>query len=116
MELNVRRSISAWLLLAVFLPMLLVSSAHVHRYGHETQEECRQCTAHHKVHGSHVAKAQAAMHDCVLCQILHLTFLRSSSVVATAPECRILSMSQERTEGLVTLPTGAHAPRAPPVC
>ena len=54
-----KRHIASWLLLAVFVPMLLLSSVHIH----ET--------------------AATWAHDCVLCQFLTLTMLTAAMMVVT---------------------------------
>ena len=114
MELSIKRSVSAWLLLAVFLPALIVSSVHVHKDGHEEETECKQCT-HHKVHSSHIAKTHLVMHDCLLCQILHLTFLPSSSTITLCPVRRIVALAPAWEQSVADRATAIHAPRAPPL-
>lgn len=114
MELRIKRSVSAWLLLTVFLPMLIVSSVHIHREGHEREVECQQC-CHHKVHSSHIAKAHVVMHDCFLCQILHLTFLTSPSTITLCPARHTAAMAPTLRQNILDRPMTIHAPRAPPV-
>ncbi len=66
-----KRKITARLLLAVFLPMLLLSSLHIH----PTQllgigDDCTECVNHHC--GGHIGQQTLTVHDCVLCQFLTL--------------------------------------------
>ena len=70
------RHIASWLLLAVFLPMLLLSSFHFHENHVSEQTECTECVAHH-CHG-HFSQLSDSMHHCVLCQFLTLTFVAGS--------------------------------------
>ena len=69
----IRRQISACVLLAVFLPMLIFSSLHIHEIPQTTDTECSDCV-HHNCHGHLTAMATWA-HDCVLCQFLTLSML-----------------------------------------
>lgn len=73
-KLDNRRHIASWLLLAVFVPMLILSSLHVHeRSVAAPEKECVDCV-HHSCHG-HLAQMASWTHDCVLCQFLSLTFV-----------------------------------------
>ena len=70
------------MLLAVFVPMLLLSSIHVHEESAVVSTTgCVDCV-HHNCHG-HMTSMDQWTHDCVLCQFLTLTF------VATAAICLI---------------------------
>lgn len=68
-----RRQISAIVLLAVFLPMLMLSSLHFHESPQVIDTECNDCV-HHNCHGHLTATATWA-HDCVLCQFITLPML-----------------------------------------
>ena len=68
-----RRYVASWLLLAVFLPMLLLSSFHFHENHVSEQTECTECVAHH-CHG-HFTQADISFDACVLCQFLSLTLI-----------------------------------------
>jgi hypothetical protein len=73
-KLDNRRHIASWLLLAVFVPMLILSSLHVHeRSVAAPEKECVDCV-HHSCHG-HLTQMASWTHDCVLCQFLSLTFV-----------------------------------------
>jgi hypothetical protein len=82
-NLKTKRHIASWILLAVFLPMLVFSSLHIHEGSASTAEtECADCI-HHSCHG-HMTTMSHWAHDCVLCQFLSLTF------IATAAVCLII--------------------------
>ena len=68
-----RRKWYARLLLAVFVPMLLLSLVHVHEQGVADETVCADCE--HHVHHSHLASADFCVDSCVLCQILSLPFV-----------------------------------------
>ena len=113
MKQETRRHIASWLLLAVFVPMLVLSSIHIHETGETITTECADCV-HHSCHG-HMAAAATWAHDCVLCQFLMLTmlvaaaagvvFLLSRGTRVFAPiDCRVAMLAR----GVVCL-------RGPPV-
>ncbi len=114
MELKIRRYISTGLLLATFLPMLILSSVHVHQYGREAEDDCQMCM-HHKVHNGHLSKAELTMHDCVLCQIFHLTFLNPSPTPTVAPSAGICLLPCEQNQTVVSRTAATTSPRAPPL-
>ncbi|MBR4729239.1 MAG: hypothetical protein IK075_03155 [Prevotella sp.] len=82
MKLTTKRHIASWMLLAVFVPMLVLSSLHVHKASSSVAEtECSDCV-HHNCHG-HLAQTTIAIHDCVLCQFLTLKMLAVAIVAVT---------------------------------
>ncbi len=81
MNQETRRHIASWMLLAVFVPMLLLSSVHVHETGETRETECADCV-HHNCHGHLTAMATWA-HDCVLCQFLTLSMLGAVLMAVT---------------------------------
>lgn len=85
-----KRHIASWVLLAVFVPMVVLSSVHVHERTDNGANECNECVRHH-CHG-HLAKLAPSMQDCVFCQFLTLTML--AVAVATI---NIYQKSQKKT-------------------
>ena len=63
--MKTKRHIASWVLLAVFLPMLLLSSFHIHETGETVKTECTDCV-HHNCHG-HLT--QVASWGCVLLRL-----------------------------------------------
>ena len=59
-----KRHIASWLLLAVFVPMVVLSSVHIHETGETTD--------------GHLTAMATWAHDCVLCQFLTLTMLTAA--------------------------------------
>ena len=100
-------------LLAVFLPMLLFSSLHIHDYGTQAEAECAQCV-NHLPHTGHLMAQDGAMHSCVLCQFLSLPFLAVTSVavVLFKPVKTAVSSSSRSFIGIGT--RGCVLLRAPP--
>ena len=56
---------SAWVLLSVFIPMVLLSSLHVHPELLTDNAPCHECIDH-TVHNGHIAAVKASV-DCPLC-------------------------------------------------
>ena len=81
MKLANKRHMAAWMLLAVFVPILLLSSIHIHETGDTTTTECNDCV-HHSCHG-HLSSVASWDHDCVLCQFLTLTMLAAAVMAVT---------------------------------
>ena len=73
MKLTEKRHIASWTLLAVFVPLLLFSSIHIHESHDSAQTECDDCATHH-CHG-HIIQTELSFCDCVLCQFLSLSFV-----------------------------------------
>ena len=72
-----KRHIASWVLLAVYLPMLLVSSLHIHGEAEAHETACAECVQH-QCHG-HLSQLSDGMHQCVLCQILTLTYVATAA-------------------------------------
>ena len=72
-----KQRFASLLLLAVFVPMVVFSSLHVHGDSFpDTETECTDCV-HHSCHG-HLTQTSLLAHDCVLCQFLTLTTLTAT--------------------------------------
>lgn len=72
MKVNYKRSFSACLLLAVYLPMFFVASLHVHVGEPAMEDECLLC-AEQVPHVGHVHPARVSFHDCALCLFLGMS-------------------------------------------
>ncbi|MCR5433096.1 MAG: hypothetical protein K6F20_01735 [Bacteroidaceae bacterium] len=77
MKVDVRRRISALILLAIYLPMLLLAGLHIHPEL-ALSSECHQCVSH-QPHAGHISSQGAAHHDCVLCQFRTLPALEAQT-------------------------------------
>ena len=113
MKLTTKRHIASWVLLAVFLPVLFISSLHIHESAEENGHVCTECVKH-QCHG-HLSQFVDSMHPCVLCQFLTLTFI--------APALCAVALSQLQKKNFYALRLrfvhlkcyGVVCPRAPPV-
>lgn len=86
-----KRHIASWVLLAVYLPMLLLSSLHIHETSMDGATECAECVKH-QCHG-HLIQLSDGVHQCVLCQILTLSYVASATgaLLYVQPNRSILS-------------------------
>ena len=75
-----RRLFSSWVLLAVFVPMVLLSSVHVHTTTAADGSTCAECVQH-QCHG-HLTALSTPIHACVLCQFVSLGYVAAAVVVA----------------------------------
>ena len=92
MNLTTKRHLASGLLLAVFLPMLVFSSLHVHEGAvSQAEKECTDCIHHRSSDGrlpsknchAHLTQTATWVHDCVLCQFLTLTMLTAAAAAVT---------------------------------
>lgn len=104
---------AARILLAVFLPMLLLSSAHLHLQ--ETAAPTTECYAceHHLHHDGHISTAQH-LQKCVLCQFLTLPFLTATINGCPAPWMQPVPVQGQPDQSAVVLPAQNFGTRGPP--
>ena len=111
---NVRRkrNMASWLLLAVFVPMLLLSSLHIHNSSVLAEESCSECVQHN-CHG-HLGELTTTMHACVLCQFLTMSFVAAAvfAVVLYNKVCKT-QMAQRQCDVHLDV-CGIPTLRAPP--
>lgn len=67
-NVNTTRRLSAWVLLSVFLPMLMLTTLHRHEALEDAEVVCVDC-AHHVHHSGHLQAGAASIDYCVLCQL-----------------------------------------------
>ena len=114
MKLDNRRQIASWLLLAVFVPMLVFSSLHVHEDGDSVAvTECADCL-HHSCHG-HLTQIATWTHDCLLCQFLTLTFVATAAVTLLITFKVFSSRIDAQRRNVCVAYSGIVGLRAPPV-
>ena len=103
---------SAWVLLAVFLPTVLLSSIHVHPELLMDGEPCHECIEH-TVHNSHIAAIKSTI-DCPLCAFQSSVFLVEQEyglgISQTVTRMTIDIIAPSVTLGV----TGLQPGRAPP--
>lgn len=115
-KITTRRKISAWILLGVFVPMLLLSAIHVHHHDtHHHEDECVECVKHIP-HAGHISSAQGFTHTCLLCQLFSLPYLTGTAVVLFINLNLILAFKTDAAPFVCVRAKGIVNPRAPPVC
>jgi len=109
---KMKRHISAWVLLAVFVPMVLLSSFHTHGLESIAQDDCKECVAHH-CHG-HFVELTTTLHACVLCQFQTFSFV-AAAVFAVVYINKVSKNIIAQRQGYVHLDVcGIPLLRAPP--
>lgn len=114
MKMMTKRHVSSIVLLAVFLPMFLLSSFHVHPDLHQEEGECKECV-HHQPHAGHFGNQTFCSFDCVLCQFLTLPFLLAPIIVFTTKRLIYLASQCEVEQGIASGMGGIVFGRAPPM-
>ena len=113
MEINKKRHIASWLLLAVFVPMLLLSSLHVHEGVADYSVECVDC-ASHTPHAGHFSGSVLHVDTCVLCQFLTFSYLTLSVVAVLSCQHLITFIRVSSVRLLSYEGSGYRSTRAPP--
>lgn len=114
MKIELKRQLYAWLLLSVFVPMMAVAALHVHDDYSDAQTTCAECV-HHQAHHGHLSGATGHLHDCVLCQLLNVSFLVASFVLLHILTAIHRSGNACPVEFVRTYAGGVFGSRAPPV-
>ena len=108
-----RRQLASWVLLAVFLPMLVLSSLHAHQSAPSAADPCAECVHNHC--GGHLSQHTFSIHQCVLCQFLTLPML-VATVVAVIPYNKLYQAGHDTWRRSVCVAhNGVTGLRAPPV-
>ncbi|MDD6517481.1 MAG: hypothetical protein PUF63_06120 [Prevotella sp.] len=110
-----RRRLAAQLLLAVFLPMLLLASLHHHDLSVRAQETTCYACQHHVHHNGHLVANPQHTCSCVLCHFLTLPYLPSSAVVTPKPCSSQHACTTRCINWIVIRPQLVQLGRAPPV-
>ena len=107
-----KRHIASWVLLAVYLPLLLFSSLHIHETSNVRDAECAECV-HHQCHG-HLAQLSDGMHQCVLCQFLTISYVATPTwtFLCHQPQSKVSYALYRQV--ICLIPRGIISPRAPP--
>ena len=112
MNVMTKRQIASCVLLAIYVPMLLISSLHIHETSQEGVAECAECVSH-QCHG-HLSQLSDGLHQCVLCQILTLTYVATpiGALLCYQPKRKVIYAQLRQ----LTCPTntGFISLRAPP--
>jgi hypothetical protein len=114
-KLRLKRRRAAWLLLAVFLPMLLLSSLHWHGLAEVVGDECEACV-NHISHSGHLSPTSLQFHDCVVCHYASLTFTAATVIVALVFSVKLFTITPRQCSFTLRSAAGLILGRAPPCC
>lgn len=115
MKNELKRQLSAWLLLSVFIPMTIVMALHVHPSA--CVDELMSCDAcvHHLPHGGHLTAYANHLHDCIICLVMTVGFLPAVSFTLSFFVSQICVPYENRSSLVVLRSGNATGSRAPPV-
>lgn len=115
MKNELKRQLSAWLLLSVFIPMTIVMALHVHPSA--CVDELMSCDAcvHHLPHGGHLTANANHLHDCIICHVMAVGFLPAVSFTLSFFVSQICVPYENRSSLVVLRSGNATGSRAPPV-
>ena len=100
MNVRKKRHIASWILLAVFVPMLVMSSLHLHHSQTDITDSCSECV-HHHCHG-HLLQTDTDTHNCVMCHFLTIPFVAATAVAVIY--CKVIRVNHARV--MYDLPEG----------
>lgn len=108
-----KRQICAWLLLAVFLPMVALSSVHVHRHADASVTQCADCLTHSCP--GHLVVLDDHLGQCVFCQFLSLPYVAASVIAVIIYPDQHYKLSIVSSTAVLLRACGVPSLRAPPV-
>ena len=110
-----KRQMNSWLLLAVFVPMLLLSSLHIHGYEQALDDQCTECVNHHC--GGHIGQQTLSLDDCLLCQFLTLPMVVAASIAAVTLYNNVFRLTNAQGyDRICKKVLGVAVTRGPPYC
>lgn len=112
-RLELKRRFSAWTLLAILVPMLLLAALHTHDVSGGAVETCVEC-ANHQPHGGHLTAATQLMTDCVLCQLFSLQYLETACCVVLLAAALPVLVTVTTVEGCTLQAVTSLVTRGPP--
>ena len=113
MQTSMRRKVSAWLLLSVFVPMMMLTALHHHQMVTGAAVECVDCS-HHVHHGGHLSAGGTSIDDCLLCQFLTLNYIAAAAVALAPAASNVSAMIRRQANALRNRIGGSRDSRAPP--
>lgn len=115
MRNSYKRQTAAWILMAVFIPMLFLASLHRHDTVEQSQEEVCYACLHHIHHDAHLNTMVHHTGDCVLCHFLSLPFLATAVLAIATPYYIIRTATTAPASHLSSFRHGVPSLRGPPV-
>lgn len=112
MSINAKRKTASWILLAIFLPMLLLASLHTHDSNASSHHSSIECVDHHC--SGHLIPYSANSHVCVVCQIMTFSVLLVSTISVCVPFSYFQSTKARKRFCVSFSLVGVKGMRAPP--
>ena len=112
-HINHRRTWMSRILLAVFVPMLMLSALHIHTEGYADDSGCDACM--HHVRHSHVSTAGFCIGQCVLCQFQSLPLIIAVLTAFSVPFTAHIQVITSIRYGVLSHTAEATSLRAPPL-
>ena len=109
-----RRIWMSRILLAVFVPMLLLSVLHIHTEGFADDSGCVECM--HHVRHSHLSTTDFCSLQCVLCQFQTLPFIVAGLTIICIPLVAQGPITSSVRHGVIARSAEVISLRAPPIC
>jgi len=110
-----RISLFASVLLAVFLPMVIISSVHIHNNPNiNNQDLCVKCV-HHVPHATHFSTHQTKVEHCLFCTFLSLQFVVATTATILFYTSKLNLLFTTPYEYIPVIACGINNTRAPPV-
>lgn len=107
------RRFSAWVLLSVFLPTMLVLSLHYHTYSPQNTEICSECVQH-KAHAGHISIQHQGIGDCPICQLHGMSYVKPAINTVGALSTVVTCVALASIEKTAYAPAWVVNLRAPP--
>ena len=108
-----REQISAWIMLSVFVPMLLLSSLHIHTIP-SVPINCDECVEHVH-HAGHITQYDDPVDDCVLCRFLNQRYVCAFQHLELQADAAVIAVVvMPEVEAIVDAYYGVASLRAPP--
>lgn len=108
-----REQISAWIMLLVFVPTLLLSYFHIHDVP-STPIDCDEC-AEHVHHVGHIEQFSPNVDDCALCRFTSQRFVPALQSQELKVDAIVVAVVVEPVpEDVVDMHYGVSSLRAPP--
>lgn len=107
--MNRYKLIAPWILLATYLPLVVLSSLHVHHETADIIDDCVQCAGHIETPHHHEC-------DCQYCHFLSLSYLGQDTEPSTLTLPYTDNRPVEIAERAKIRQLGVSQLRAPPFC
>ncbi len=108
------RQTKARLLLAVFIPLLLITSFHRHQPVEAAHTDACAYCINHLPHDGHLSSASTVLDDCVVCQLFTLNYVAPVVLVATMALMATIVSSLAPADFWPETVKGLNPGRAPP--